>query len=51
VDQVHKLLAAGVPSITVNPDTIRDMVGHPGTAIAMEEFTANWQKAYGRTTL
>jgi hypothetical protein len=27
------------------------MVGHPGTAIAMEEFTANWQKAYGRTTL
>ena len=51
VDQVHKLLAAGVPSITVNPDTIRDMVAHPGTTIAMEEFTANWQKAYGRTCL
>jgi fructose-6-phosphate aldolase 1/fructose-6-phosphate aldolase 2 len=51
VDQVHQLLAAGVPSITVNPDTIRDMVAHPGTAIAMEEFTANWEKAYGRTTL
>ena len=51
VDQVHQLLAAGVPSITVNPDTIRDMVNHPGTAIAMKEFTANWQKAYGRTTL
>ena len=51
MDQVHKLLAAGVPSITVNPDTIRDMVAHPGTTIAMEEFTANWQKAYGRTCL
>ena len=51
VDQVHQLLAAGVPSITVNPDTIRDMVDHPGTAIAMDEFTANWEKAYGRTTL
>ena len=51
VDQVHQLLAAGVPAITVNPGTIRDMVGHPGTAIAMEEFTANWEKAYGRTTL
>ena len=51
VDQVHQLLAAGVPSITVAPDVIRAMVAHPGTAIAMEEFTANWQKAYGRTTL
>ena len=51
VDQVHQLLAAGVPAITVNPDTIRDMVDHPGTAIAMDEFCANWQKAYGRTTL
>jgi fructose-6-phosphate aldolase 1/fructose-6-phosphate aldolase 2 len=51
VDQVHKLLAAGVPSITVAPDIIRSMVGHPGTAIAVEEFTANWEKAYGRTCL
>ncbi len=50
-DQVHQLLAAGVPAITVNPDNIRDMVDHPGTAIAMDEFTANWKKAYGRTTL
>ena len=51
VDQVHQLLAAGVPAITVAPDVIRAMVAHPGTAIAMEEFTANWQKAYGRTSL
>ena len=51
VDQVHQLLAAGVPAITVAPDVIRDMVAHPGTAIAVDEFTSNWQKAYGRTTL
>ena len=51
VDQVHQLLAAGVPSITVAPDVIRAMVDHPGTAIAMDEFTANWEKAYGRTSL
>ena len=51
VDQVHQLLAAGVPAITVAPDVIRAMVDHPGTAIAMDEFTANWEKAYGRTTL
>ena len=51
VDQVHKLLAAGVPAITVPPEVIRDMVNHPGTALAVEEFTANWQKAYGRASL
>ncbi len=51
VEQVHQLLAAGVPAITVAPEVIRDMVGHPGTAIAVDEFTANWEKAYGRTTL
>lgn len=51
VDQVHQLLAAGVPAITVAPDVIRAMVDHPGTAIAMDEFTANWSRAYGRATL
>ena len=51
VDQVHQLLAAGVPAITVAPDVIRAMVGHPGTAIAMDEFCGNWERAYGRTTL
>ena len=51
VDQVHQLLAAGVPAITVAPDVIRAMVNHPGTAVAMVEFTANWEKAYGRTCL
>ena len=51
VDQVRQLLAAGVPAITVAPDVIRAMVGHPGTAIAMDEFCGNWERAYGRTTL
>ena len=51
VDQVHQLLAAGVPAITVAPDVIYAMVGHPGTAIAMDEFCGNWERAYGRTTL
>lgn len=51
VDQVHQLLAAGTPAVTVAPDVIRAMVDHPGTAIAVDEFTANWQRAYGRVTL
>lgn len=51
VDQVHQLLAAGTPAITVAPDVIRAMVDHPGTAIAVDEFTSNWRKTYGRSTL
>ena len=51
VDQVWQLLAAGCPAVTVNPDTIRDMVFHPGTAIAVQEFTAHWEQAFGRTAL
>ena len=51
VDQVHQLLAAGTSAITVAPDVIRAMVDHPGTAIAVDEFTSNWRKTYGRSTL
>ncbi|MDO4538592.1 MAG: transaldolase family protein [Coriobacteriales bacterium] len=51
IDQVHQLLAAGIPSITVAPDVIRAMIDHPGTSIAVDEFTASWEKAYGRTVL
>lgn len=51
VDQVHKLLAAGTPAITVNPGVVRAMIDHPGTAIAIDEFSANWKAAYGRDTL
>lgn len=48
VSQVHQLIAAGTPSITVNPAVVRSMIDHPGTAIAVDEFSANWEKTYGR---
>ena len=51
VDQVHRLLAAGVPAITAPPEVIRGMVDHPGTAFAVDEFTNNWRTAYGRDVL
>jgi len=51
VDQVHKLLAAGCPSVTVNPATTRAMVGHLGTPAAIDQFCADWKAAYGRDTL
>lgn len=51
VDQVHRLLAAGTPAITVSPDIVRAMIDHPGTAVAVREFSANWHAAFGRDVL
>ena len=51
VEQVHELIVAGIQAVTVQPDIVRAMVDHPGTEIAVNEFTENWKKAYGRTTL
>ncbi len=51
VEQVHTLIAAGIQAVTVQPDTVRAMIDHPGTEIAVGEFTDAWDKAFGRTTL
>lgn len=49
--QVHELITAGIQSVTIPSDIAFAMINHPGTAIAVDEFTQNWDKAYGRTTL
>ena len=49
--QVHKLLAAGTPAITVNPAVVRAMIGHLGTPFAVDQFNADWQAAYGTCEL
>lgn len=51
VEQVHELIAAGIQAVTVQPDVVRNMLDHPGTEIAVNEFTEAWDAAYGRTTL
>ncbi len=50
-DQVHELITAGIQAVTVPVDVAYNLIGHPGAQIAVDEFTANWKKAYGRTTL
>lgn len=50
-DQVRELIAAGIQAVTVPVDVAYNLIGHPGAQIAVDEFTANWKKAYGRTTL
>ena len=51
VEQVHALIAAGIQSVTVPPEVVFTMIDHPGTKIAVDEFSVAWQEAYGRDTL
>ncbi|MGN0056307.1 MAG: transaldolase family protein [Atopobiaceae bacterium] len=48
--QVHELVLEGVASVTVPPAVVQAMVDHPGTQIAVDEFTSAWKDAFGRTT-
>ncbi|MCI6548452.1 MAG: fructose-6-phosphate aldolase, partial [Coriobacteriaceae bacterium] len=47
-NQVHELILAGVGAVTVAPDVARTMLDHPGTGIAVDEFTQAWKAAFGR---
>lgn len=49
--QVHELIRAGVGAVTVPPDVVFAMLDHPGTTVAVDEFSAAWSEAFGRTTL
>lgn len=51
VEQVHTLIAAGIQSVTVPPEVVFTMIDHPGTKIAVDEFSIAWREAYGRDTL
>ncbi len=50
-EQVHALIAAGIQSVTVPPEVAFTMINHPGTQIAVNEFSAAWREAYSRDTL
>ena len=39
VEQVHALIAAGIQSVTVPPEVVFTMIDHPGTKIAVDEFS------------
>lgn len=49
--QVHELIKAGIQAVTVPTDVVYKMIDHPGTGIAVQEFSENWDAAYGRKTL
>ena len=49
--QVHEVIKAGIQAVTVPCDVLYQMIDHPGTKIAVGEFSVNWQRAYNRNTL
>lgn len=50
-NQVHELILAGIQAITFPPAILNSMIDQPGTVGAVHDFTASWEKNYGRTTL
>lgn len=50
-EQVHEVICAGAQSVTVAPDIVWTMVKHPGTGIAVDEFSAAWEDSFGRSTM
>jgi TalC/MipB family fructose-6-phosphate aldolase len=48
--QVHELIRAGIQAVTVPPEVVYAMIDHPGTQIAVDEFSAAWNKSFGRDT-
>lgn len=49
--QVHELIRAGIQAVTAPPEVVYSMIDHPGTEIAVSEFTRDWDAAFGRKTL
>jgi TalC/MipB family fructose-6-phosphate aldolase len=49
-NQVHELIAAGIQAVTVPPSVVWGMVDHPGTKIAVDEFSEAWHESFGRDT-
>ena len=49
--QVHELIQAGIHSVTIPTDVAYNMIDHPATYSAVDNFSKDWEKAYGRNSL
>ncbi len=46
-EQVHKISMAGGHAVTVNPDILDQLIYHPLTLYAIDDFEADWKTVYG----
>lgn len=47
VEQVHKVALAGGHAVTINPELFEQLVYHPLTLYAIDDFTKDWEDVYG----
>lgn len=47
VEQVHKIGMAGGHAVTLNPDLLEQLIYHPLTMYAIDDFAADWRAVYG----
>ncbi len=50
-EQVHKISMVGGHAVTVNPDILENLIYHPLTMYAIDDFTADWEGVYGKKTI
>lgn len=47
VEQVHRVMLNGAQSVTVNPDIMNQLLFHPLTDSAVNQFIHDWESVYG----
>lgn len=48
VEQIHKVAMVGAHAVTINPDLYENLVYHPLTLYAIDDFNADWEGVYGQ---
>lgn len=51
VEQIHKITMAGTQAITLNPDLFENLIYHPMTLNAIDDFEKDWESIYGDSSI
>ncbi len=50
-EQVHKICMTGAHAVTVNPEILDQLIYHPMSLYAIDDFIADWEGVYGKQTI
>lgn len=50
-EQVHKICMTGAHAVTVNPEILDQLIYHPMSLYAIDDFNADWEGVYGKQTI
>lgn len=51
VEQIHKISMTGCQAITISAELYTSLVYHPLTQYAIDDFMADWESCYGKSTV